>query len=175
MHVGIVHTPHDDGDCSSCIFGHLNGLGSVGDDHGNWQSDQFRGKLPQSLGPTVLWPTVFDDEGSSLDMAKIAQSLPEFIDELFCAGPCNPQDTNSWYVGLLRTGRKRPRGDRAAEQGDELAPPNHSITSSAATSSLSGTVRLSALAVLRLMVSSNLVCRSTGSSPGLAPLRIRPA
>ena len=47
MHVGIVHTPHDNGDCSSCIFGHLNGLGSVGDDHGNWQSDQFRGKLPQ--------------------------------------------------------------------------------------------------------------------------------
>ena len=50
----------------------------------------------------------------------------------------------------------------------------HSITSSAATSSLSGTVRPSALAVLRLMTSSNLVGCTTGSSPGLAPLRMRP-
>jgi hypothetical protein len=41
--------------------------------------------------------------------------------------------------------RERPRR-RAAEQRDELAPP-HSITSSAATISFSGTLRPSALAV----------------------------
>src|SRR5258708_7888856 len=40
---------------------------------------------------------------------------------------------------LLRARRERPRDRRAAEQRDELAPP-HSITSSAVTSSLSGTV-----------------------------------
>ena len=49
-----------------------------------------------------------------------------------------------------------------------------SITSSARASSLSGTSP-SAFAVLRLMTSSNLVDCTTGSSAGLAPLRIRPA
>jgi hypothetical protein len=47
-------------------------------------------------------------------------------------------------------------GGRAAEQRYELAP-LHSITSSAATSSLSGTVRPSILAVEALMTSSNLL------------------
>jgi hypothetical protein len=49
----------------------------------------------------------------------------------------------------------------------------HSITSSAIVSSLSGIVRPSAFAVLRLITSSNLVGCSTGGSPALAPLRIR--
>ena len=40
---------------------------------------------------------------------------------------------------LLRARRERPRGRRAAEQRDELAPP-HSITSSARASSVGGTV-----------------------------------
>src|SRR5262245_19783776 len=46
----------------------------------------------------------------------------------------------------LRARRERPCDCRAAEQRDELAAP-HSITSSAATRSLSGTVRPSILAV----------------------------
>src|SRR5215471_14140367 len=54
---------------------------------------------------------------------------------------------------LLRPRRERPSRRGTAKQCDELAP-FHSITSSAATSSLSGTVRPSALAVLRLMTSS---------------------
>src|SRR6266540_949972 len=73
--------------------------------------------------------------------------------------------------GLLRTHGQRPTGRRAAQQCDERAPP-HSITSSASASIDGGTFRPSALAVLRLMVSSNLVGCSTGSSAGLAPLRI---
>ena len=48
----------------------------------------------------------------------------------------------------------------------------YSITSSAWASSVAGTVRPSALAVLRLMTSSNLVGCWTGKSDGLAPLRI---
>ena len=51
---------------------------------------------------------------------------------------------------------------------------HHSITSSAATSNLSGTVRPSALAVLRLMTNSNLVGLITGRSAGFSPLRMRP-
>jgi hypothetical protein len=48
----------------------------------------------------------------------------------------------------------------------------HSNTSSARASSVGGTVSPSALAVLRLRVSSNLVGCSMGSSAGLTPLRI---
>src|SRR5262249_50036597 len=51
-------------------------------------------------------------------------------------------------------------------------PPHHSITSSARSKNESGIVRPSALAVVRLMTSSNLVGCSTGMSPGLAPRRI---
>ena len=51
----------------------------------------------------------------------------------------------------------------------------HSITSSARASSVGGTSRPSAFAVLRLISSSNFVARSTGMSGGLAPLRMRPA
>ena len=48
----------------------------------------------------------------------------------------------------------------------------YSITSSATVSNLSGIVRPSALAVLRLITSSYSVGCSMGSSPGLAPLSI---
>jgi hypothetical protein len=41
-----------------------------------------------------------------------------------------------------------------AEEGDELAPLHYSITSSAVASSVGGTVRPSALAVLRLIASA---------------------
>src|SRR6266487_694899 len=48
----------------------------------------------------------------------------------------------------------------------------HSITSSARASSVGGTSRPSALAVLRLITNSNLVDCWTGRSDGFAPLRI---
>src|SRR5258708_6072486 len=51
----------------------------------------------------------------------------------------------------------------------------YSITSSARASNEGGTVRPSALAVLRLITSSYLVGCSTGRSEGLVPLRIFPA
>src|SRR6476661_8155942 len=58
------------------------------------------------------------------------------------------------------------RGERAAEQRDELAPPHHSITSSARCCKNQGTSRPSALAVLRLMTSSNFEGCTTGKSAG---------
>ncbi len=61
-----------------------------------------------------------------------------------------------------------------------LAPPagvqqlmTYSMTWSARPSSDGGTVRPRALAVFRLMTSSNFVGRSIGRSPGLAPFRMR--
>src|SRR5262249_25180235 len=63
---------------------------------------------------------------------------------------------------LLRARRERPRR-RAAEQRDERAA-LHSITSSARASSVGGTSRPSALAVLRLITSSYFVGACTGRS-----------
>src|SRR5215471_11825953 len=73
---------------------------------------------------------------------------------------------------LLRARHERP-GGCAADECDERAA-LHSITSSASASSLSGTVRSSDLAVVRLMMRSNLVGCMTGRSAGFSPLRTRP-
>src|SRR5437660_695087 len=74
---------------------------------------------------------------------------------------------------LLRARRQRPRRRRTAEERYERAA-IHSITSSARPSNVIGTVRPSALAVLRLMISSTFVDCWTGRSAGFSPLRIRP-
>src|SRR5262245_10393214 len=71
----------------------------------------------------------------------------------------------------LRACRERPRGRRAADERDELAP-LHSITSSAWASNVGGTSRPSAFAVTRLMTRSNLVGCSIGISAGFVPRRI---
>src|SRR5262245_17819109 len=70
---------------------------------------------------------------------------------------------------------ERRQRDRQGEPVSERAGTGWShywITSSARSSSDGGIVRPSALAVLRLMTSSNLVGCSTGRSAGLAPFRI---
>ena len=60
-----------------------------------------------------------------------------------------------------------------AEQRDELAPSDHSITSSARASNEGGISRPRAFAVLRLMANSYLVGACTGRSAGFSPLRMR--
>ena len=69
----------------------------------------------------------------------------------------------------------RPSGHQADRFGFEPSPGDivhFSITWSARASTDGGIVRPRALAVLRLMTSSNFVGCSTGRSAGLAPLRI---
>ena len=95
----------------------------------------------------------------------------ESVDLTFSA-----DETDHRHRCLLRPRRERPRGRRTAEQGGELATPHlrgHSITSSARASSVGGTSRPSALAVLRLTTSSYFVGACTGRSAGLSPLRMR--
>jgi hypothetical protein len=72
-------------------------------------------------------------------------------------------------LGLGGERRGKQNGTRASK---ERATVYHSITSSARPSSDGGIVRPRALAVLRLMTSSNFVGCSTGRSAGLAPFRI---
>src|SRR5262249_20136729 len=129
----------------------------------------FSKALPASFRPAIL-----DRHRAPVDPTELAQSLHER------AGPKSPaqgraraeEADSRQRLYLLRAHCQRPRGHRAAEQRDELASPDHSITSSARPSSIGGTSRPIAFAALRLITSSNLVGCSTGNSPGLAPLRI---
>src|SRR5262245_10191049 len=107
----------------------------------------------------------------TLDVAGFLEAITE------CSGTARIRrpsidDSNDRRLRLLCPRRHRP-SSRAAKQRGELAAPNHSITSSAATSNLSGTVRPSILAVLRLMTSSYFVGACTGRSAGFSPLRMR--
>src|SRR5262245_55586833 len=75
---------------------------------------------------------------------------------------------------LRRAAHTKRHGERSAEERDELAAPDHSITSSARARSVGGTSMPSALAVPRLMISSTFVDCCTGRSAGFSPFRIRP-
>src|SRR2546429_6634126 len=89
----------------------------------------------------------------AFEITEIAQPVAEGLPP---GRVINDADTRD-LPRLLRARRERPCGHRAAEQRDELASFHlraHSITSSARASRLSGTVRPSDFAVLRLMTSS---------------------
>src|SRR5215813_9307115 len=90
----------------------------------------------------------------------------ESVDLTFSAG-----ETDHRHRRLLRARRERPRGSRAADKRDERAA-FHSITLSARSTRPAGTSCPIALAVARLITSSNVVGCSTGRSAGFAPLRI---
>src|SRR5262249_57068897 len=70
-----------------------------------------------------------------------------------------------YYLRRHDFGERRHRG---------LARAAYSITSSASASSVGGTSRPRALAVLRLMARSKSVGRNTGNLAGSTPRRIRP-
>src|SRR5262245_49946188 len=82
-------------------------------------------------------------------------------------------ESDDWHHRLLPARSDRPRRRRAAEQRDELATTDHSITSSARANSVGGTMRPIALAVLRLITNSYLVGCWIGRPAGFSPLRIR--
>src|SRR5262249_49700292 len=143
-------------------------------DHSDPSLHQVRRQLWKSI-ELILGPAVFNGHVLALDVAAILQALAK------CAQTIRHRVRRSGvkkpdhrHRRLLRPRRERPRR-RPAEQRYELAPfhpPTHSITSSARASSVGGTSRPSALAVVRLITRSNLVGCSTGMSPGFAPRRI---
>ena len=121
-------------------------------------------------------PTGFDRNIGANCPSQLLKLFKEHRDQSQCywiiLGEVLENADQSHSLGLLPARHYRPRR-RAAEQRDELAPLHHSITSSAATCSVVGTVRPSALAACKLITSSNCVGRTTGRSLGCAPLRIR--
>src|SRR5262249_48923463 len=120
-------------------------------------------------------PAIFDLDVLAFDISCLFQSLVERTQADRVSGQvrrCAAEEPDHWHRGLLRPRRDRPH-DRAAEQRDELSAV-HSITSSGRARSDGGTVRPSALAVVRLMANSKRVGCMTGSSAGFSPLRTRP-
>src|SRR5262245_28707886 len=107
----------------------------------------------------------------SLDPSQLPQPVFERGHARLClrvtGGKAHQHADPPHLLRLLRPGRDRPCGRRAAEQRDELAPP-HSITSSARASSGNGTMTPSALAVLRLITSSTFADCWTGRSAGFS-------
>src|SRR5262249_38489403 len=74
-----------------------------------------------------------NDNVLALDVAVIAQSRPQRLDPTCrsrSGGETQEPDARD-LRRLLRTRRERPCDGRAAEEGDEVTPPDHSITSSA--------------------------------------------
>src|SRR5262249_47427876 len=133
------------------------------------------GKLGRDLGQALaapVCPAIFDRDRAALDPTEVVEPPRE------CGRPLTfrqrgavAQEPDNWSLRrLLRSRRERPRGSAATEKRDERAP-LHSITSSARASSVGGTVRPSALAVVRFTTKSNLVGCSTGRSAGFAPRR----
>src|SRR5215472_11134988 len=139
------------------------------------ERDQFRRMFANALH-IAPGPAGIDLHIAAIGPAQLLQALPERRDAGFCLRITHGE----WYehadaphpLGLLRARRERPRG-RAADERDELAP-FHSITSSASASSVGGRSSPSALAVLRLITSSNLLDCITGRSAGFSPRRMRP-
>ncbi len=113
-----------------------------------------------------------------LDPAEILKTLTQQIESrrsiyVHTAAPVSwMQESHPRHrPGRLRLGDEG-RGERAHCSHEECSSIHYSITWSARCKSDGGMVRPRALAVLRLMTSSNLVGCSTGRSAGLAPLRI---
>src|SRR5262245_15441617 len=127
----------------------LNRIGAGDEDNGNGARYSLRsyrrlavrsnnGDLPASQIGCQCWqtivvtfgPAVFDRHVPTLDIAVFSQTLPKRDQEVcILLGRPSVKKADHRHRGLLPARHERPR-HRAAEQGDELAPP-HSITSSA--------------------------------------------
>src|SRR5262245_28698094 len=140
-------------------------------DNGDATADEVGHERGQAI-VLAAEPVVLDDHVLALYVARFAEALTKRGSMARGAIERPTADKANHRHGLLlRPRRERPRHRRAAEKGDETATV-HSITSSARASSVGEISRPSTLAVVRLMVKSNLVGCSTGRSAGFAPRRI---
>ena len=134
--------------------------------HRAWQSRPPDGELDRRPAPAVdrtdFRPSDIRWLRCGFRQSQLRSSLVEMLRAAPRCRRCS-EEPDHRHGRLLRVRSDWPRGGRAAEHQDELAPP-HSITSSARASSVGGTSRPSILAVWALMTSSNLVDCTTGRS-----------
>src|SRR5262249_18719147 len=150
----------------NCSGGPLNGARvniRAGENHVGRGVNQCRHGLGNLLCPNIK-AARHDREILTLDETVKAQFIQKQTDR-WCFPSEGDQEPNPICTALLLCRRDEWPRRRAAETRDELAP-FHSITSSARASRECGTSRPSALAVLRLMTSSNLTGACTGRSLG---------
>src|SRR5262249_21482764 len=146
---------------------------AVGNNHRHFTTNQIAREARKPI-QMIVGIALLDHEVLPLDEPRLLQAPTERLDQFSeRVRRRAAKKADHRHRRLLRARRKRPSGS-ATKQRDEVAP-SHSITSSARASNCGGTSRPSALAVFRLITSSNLVGCNTGKSIGLAPLRMRPA
>src|SRR5262249_22234400 len=113
---------------------------AVGQDQVGRHGQQFRRVVAQFIF-SAAGPAVLDPEVASLDPSELPQAVSESGHARLClwvGGDKTHQHADaSHLLALLRPRRDRP-DRRPAEQCDELAPPDHSITSSARASKFAG-------------------------------------
>src|SRR5262245_12078800 len=115
------------------------------------------GSEPRQSIVLPVRPAIFNCDVPTLDIAGLVQTYAK-SGSTACVRlqRSSAEKANHRHRRLLRARRHRPADRRAPGQRDELALV-HSITSSARASSVGGTSRPSALAVLKLIASWYLV------------------
>ena len=175
---GSPGSEDDNGDSAGCRFGSLGRRRGRCDNHVHIAARQLGCQLDKPFHLS-LSKASFNHDVLSLDPAEGAQ----FLQERLHAGIVSDNGCGCSAATIRSGTHVRHCCARAASghsAGAATALPSnamksrrfHSITSSARASSVGGTVRPSALAVVRLMTRSNLVGCSTGMSAGFAPRRI---
>src|SRR5262249_36688753 len=168
----VIANAEDDRERCGRSFSRLGSGGVAGrSDNGDAAADEVSHERWQAIGSPIQ-PMVFDRHVLALGVAGFVEAFTERRDNAR-GGIGRPlvDEADHRHRWLLRARRERPCC-RAAENRDEIAA-LHSITSSARASSVGGTSRPSAFAVLRLITSSYLVGSWTGNSAGFSPLRMR--
>src|SRR5262249_8345679 len=134
---------------------------AVGEDDVGRERNGFR-YVPADVSGIRPSPARVDPDIAADAPARFLQTLHERADTnlvIRIVGRCGQEQGDTPHPLRLLPGCHDGPRRRAAEKADERAP-FHSITSSAIESRLSETLTPSALAVLALMTSSNLVgCR----------------
>jgi hypothetical protein len=124
--------------------------------------------LHQSPGHPAMWATASSHGTSGCLMGRTGDAAPASTRSPACATSALPLKADVCHC--VRHVAEVPQRDSRSAANKF----HHSITWSARAKSVGGIVNPSALAVFRLMTSSNLMFCWTGRSAGLAPLRIFP-
>src|SRR5262249_9200599 len=119
----------------------------------------------------TVCPAIFDCDVAALCIARLTEALAKGRNGVRQrVSGLEIEEPTHRHRRLLRTRLDWPR--RGAAKSRNERPAVHSITSSARASSVDGMSSPSALAALRLIISSYLTGSSIGKSPGFAPRKI---
>src|SRR5262245_35227623 len=130
----VFRDPEDDGDRRGCCFGRQRRRNTSGrDNHGDLPPNQLGRQLRQPI-KLILAPTVYDRYVIALDIAGVLEALAKSAQTVLNSLRRSViKEADHRHRRLLRARREWTRHSRAAEQRDELAPPQlielHSVPS----------------------------------------------